>query len=61
MKNKTPKLLKPNKLKNLKKNILNPKFEVNARKELDKEKIKRQQSKTLNRVGFEYKDRKDVW
>ena len=61
MKNKTPKLLKPNKLKKLKKNILNPKFEVNARKELDKEKIKRQQSKTLNRVGFEYKDRKDVW
>ena len=61
MKNKTPKLLKPNKLKKLKKNILNPKFEVNARKELDKEKIKRQQSKTLNKVGFEYKDRKDVW
>ena len=61
MKNKTPKLLKPNKLKKLKKNILNPKFEVNARKELDKDKLKRKQSKTLNRVGFEYKDRKDVW
>ena len=60
MKNKTPKLLKPNKLKKLKKNILNPKFEVNARKELDKDKLKRKQSKTLNRVGFEYKDRKDV-
>jgi hypothetical protein len=39
----------------------NPKVELNARKELEKDKLKRKESKTLNKVGFEYKDRKDVW
>jgi|TARA_R110000824_G_scaffold274005_1_gene462616 hypothetical protein len=61
MKSKTPRFLKPNRLKKVKKSISNPKVEFNARKELEKDKLKRKQSKTLNKVGFEYKDRKDVW
>tara|TARA_Y100000593_G_scaffold24082_1_gene47775 strand:+ start:6713 stop:6898 length:186 start_codon:yes stop_codon:yes gene_type:complete len=61
MKSKTPSFLKPNRLKKVEKSISNPKAEVSARKKLNKEKIKREQSKTLNKVGFEYKDRKDVW
>ena len=61
MKSKIPRFLKPNRLKKVKKSISNPKAEVSARKKLNKEKIKREQSKTLNKVGFEYKDRKDVW
>lgn len=58
MKNKTKKLKISKKVRKF---ATNPKVEFNARKELDKEKIKREQTKTLNKVGFEYKDRKDVW
>ena len=61
MKSKIPRFLKPNRLKKVKKSISNPKAEVSARKKLNKEKLKREQSKTLSRIGFEYKDRKDVW
>jgi len=61
VKNKTPRFLKPNRLKKVKNSISNPKVELNARKELEKDKLKRKESKTLNKVGFEYKDRKDVW
>ena len=61
MKNKIPRFLKPNRLKKVKKAISNPKVEISARRKLNKEKLKREQSKTLSRIGFEYKDRKDVW
>ena len=47
--------------KKVKKFVANPKSEKNAKKALEIQKIKRKQSKTLNKVGFEYKDRKDVW
>jgi len=47
--------------KKVRKFAANPKVELNARKELEKDKLKRKESKTLNKVGFEYKDRKDVW
>jgi len=47
--------------KKVRKFAVNPKVELNARKELEKDKLKRKESKTLNKVGFEYKDRKDVW
>ena len=58
MKNKTKKLKISKKVRKF---AANPKVKLNARKELEKDKLKRKESKTLNKVGFEYKDRKDVW
>ena len=60
-KNKTPKFLKPNKLRKVKKHIDNPSVELSARKKIDRAKQKRKEPKTLSRIGFEYKDRKDYW
>ena len=61
MKNKIPRFLKPNRLKKVEKSVSNPKAEVSARKKLKKAERKRYRLKTLSKIGFEYKDRKDVW
>ena len=61
MKDKTPRFLKPNRLKKVKKSAFNPKAKVSARKKLKKAERKRYRLKTLSKIGFEYKDRKDVW
>ena len=61
MKDKIPKFLKPNKLKKAKKFAFNPKTEINAKKKIKKAERKRYRLKTLSKIGFEYKDRKDVW
>lgn len=61
MKNKIPKILKPNKLKKIKKHADNPLMELSARKKINKAKQKRKEPKTLSRIGFEYKDRKGYW
>jgi len=60
-KNKIPKFLKPNKLRKVKKHIDNPSVELSAGKKIDRAKQKRKEPKTLSRIGFEYKDRKDYW
>tara|TARA_B100001250_G_C19797740_1_gene789577 strand:- start:1936 stop:2145 length:210 start_codon:yes stop_codon:yes gene_type:complete len=61
MKNKIPKFLKANKLRKVKKHIDNPSVELSARKKIDRAKQKRKEPKTLSKIGFEYKDRKDYW
>ena len=61
MKNKIPKFLKPNKLKKVKKFAFNSKAEISAKKKIKKAEKKRYRLKTLSKIGFEYKDRKDVW
>ncbi len=61
MKNKIPKFLKPNKLRKVKKYADNPSVESSARKKIDRAKQKRKRPKTLSKIGFEYKDRKDYW
>ena len=61
MKDKTPRFLKPNRLRKVKRSVSNPKAEVSARKKLKKAERKRYRLKTLSKIGFEYKDRKDVW
>ena len=59
--NKIPKFLKPNKLRKVKKNVDNPLMELSARKKINKANQKRKEPKTLSKIGFEYKDRKDYW
>ena len=61
LKNKIPKFLKPNKLRKVKKYANNPSIELSARKKIDRAKQKRKRPKTLSKIGFEYKDRKDYW
>lgn len=61
LKNKIPKFLKPNKLRKVKKYADNPSVESSARKKIDRAKQKRKRPKTLSKIGFEYKDRKDYW
>ena len=61
LKNKIPKFLKPNKLRKVKKYADNPSVESSARKKIDRAKQKRKSPKTLSKIGFEYKDRKDYW
>ena len=61
LKNKIPKFLKPNKLKKVKKYVDNPLVKLSAKRQRDKAKEKRKEPKTLSRIGFEYKDRKDYW
>ena len=59
--NKIPKFLKPNKLRKVKEYVDNPSVEFSAKRKIDRAKKKRKQSKTLSKIGFEYKDRKDYW
>ena len=61
LKNKIPKFLKPNKLRKVKKYADNPSVESSARKKIDRAKQKRKRPKTLSKICFEYKDRKDYW
>ena len=61
MKNKIPKILKPNKLRKLKKYVDNSLMELSARKKINKANQKRKEPKTLSKIGFEYKDREDYW
>ena len=61
LKNKIPKFLKPNKLRKVKKYTNNPSIELSARKKINRAKQKRKRPKTLSKIGFEYKDRKDYW
>jgi hypothetical protein len=61
MKNKTPKLLKPNRLKKVKKYSENKLVLELSKKKLEKAKRKRNEKKIRDKIGFEYKDRKKVW